>query len=230
MATDEFLLLQAVQHRVLSLRFYPWNQPTLTIGYFQPVADREGHAASAPCELIRRTSGGGAIVHDLELTYSLAIPLEARGTGTGIEFYRLAHESLSEALTAWNAKTRQADDDDVCRSNSGAFLCFQRRSVGDLLFDKMKIAGSAQRRFKSALLQHGSVLLGRSHYAPELPGILELTGTSIDRPELANAWVERIRQRTSWWMQPSELDGKLSQNIDEIARNKFGCAKWNSRR
>src|SRR4051794_22517252 len=74
MALDEALLIDAETSGVASLRFYSWREPTLSLGYFQRHTDRAGHAASAGCLLVRRASGGGAILHDRELTYSIALP------------------------------------------------------------------------------------------------------------------------------------------------------------
>src|SRR5205085_3279818 len=71
------------------------------------------------------------------------------------------------------------------------FLCFQRRSCGDLVTCGYKIMGSAQRRRHGAILQHGSLLLGRSHAAPELPGIAELTGQSTPT-RLIDLWAEQL--------------------------------------
>src|SRR5437868_3979467 len=74
MAVDEALLETAANTNQATLRLYQWRQPTLSLGYFQLAADRAQHAASAACLLIRRPSGGGAILHDRELTYSIALP------------------------------------------------------------------------------------------------------------------------------------------------------------
>jgi len=73
MAVDEALLDAAVEQGVAALRFYQWSEPTLSLGYFQRHADRDSHAASHDCTLVRRQSGGGAILHDRELTYSLTL-------------------------------------------------------------------------------------------------------------------------------------------------------------
>src|SRR5262245_57717493 len=75
MAVDEVLLTAAAASGQATLRFYTWNEPTLSLGYFQAAADRQQHAASLACTLVRRASGGGAILHDRELTYSVALPL-----------------------------------------------------------------------------------------------------------------------------------------------------------
>src|SRR3569833_2236254 len=71
MAIDE-LLADAARP---VLRFYAWRPATLSLGYFQAYADRHAHAASLGCPVVRRSSGGGAIVHDHEITYSLVVPV-----------------------------------------------------------------------------------------------------------------------------------------------------------
>ena len=80
MAVDEVLLDAAAVREQLSLRFYGWSEPTLSLGYFQRVADRKQHIASRECPLVRRLSGGGAILHDDELTYSFATPATFLGS------------------------------------------------------------------------------------------------------------------------------------------------------
>jgi hypothetical protein len=74
MAVDEALLLDAIEDGSATLRFYQWSEPTLSLGYFQRYADRNQHHASRNCAIVRRQSGGGAILHDRELTYSLVLP------------------------------------------------------------------------------------------------------------------------------------------------------------
>src|SRR6185295_18138238 len=74
MAVDEALLETAATTGQATLRFYQWQEPTLSLGYFQSVADRQQHAASLDCPVVRRASGGGAILPDRELTYSVALP------------------------------------------------------------------------------------------------------------------------------------------------------------
>src|SRR5581483_5910324 len=69
MSVDEMLLERTSAEGGFQLRFYQWNEPTLSLGYFQAVQDRAGHEASRGCALVRRLSGGGAILHDRELTH-----------------------------------------------------------------------------------------------------------------------------------------------------------------
>ncbi len=81
MAIDEVLAHSAAERGVNTLRFYSWDPPTLSLGYFQRATDRQTHISSSTCAWVRRTSGGGAILHDRELTYSFATatPVGDRG-------------------------------------------------------------------------------------------------------------------------------------------------------
>ena len=64
MACDEAMLMSTGRSGQRCLRFYGWSRPTLSLGYFQKQAAREGHAPSRGCDLVRRATGGGAILHD----------------------------------------------------------------------------------------------------------------------------------------------------------------------
>lgn len=186
------------------LRFYAWNPATLSLGHFQRVEDRARHPSSLSCPLVRRPSGGGAIVHDRELTYALALP---NRTGqwsdprSAMSLFRSVHQALVETLSQFGVSAQLCDRDDDRRQRP-PFLCFQRRAAGDVLAGSMKIAGSAQRRWAAALLQHGSVLLSQSPSAPELPGIAEIIGVQIDSANLANAWLAQLARRLGWQIPP----------------------------
>ncbi len=100
MAVDE-ALLEAAAEGQSTLRFYRWAEPTLSLGYFQTYGDRFQHEASRGCAVVRRPSGGGAILHDRELTYSLAVPEAHPVAATRLRTYRAVHEALIAALGRW---------------------------------------------------------------------------------------------------------------------------------
>ena len=102
MALDEALLIAAETEGIATVRFYAWREPTLSLGYFQSHAVRAGHAASAPCTVVRRASGGGAILHDRELTYSIALPHWHELADRVEKLYFAAHETLIETLAELN--------------------------------------------------------------------------------------------------------------------------------
>src|SRR5207237_8235421 len=93
MAIDEAMLLDAVETNIVSLRFYGWSEPTLSLGYFQRYAERENHAASLRCAVVRRQTGGGAILRDRELTYSIALPASHPFARHNVELYRDEHQA-----------------------------------------------------------------------------------------------------------------------------------------
>ena len=94
MATDQALLHTADEVGLITLRLYRWSSPTVSLGYFQTYASREEHEPSRNCELVRRYSGGGAIVHHHELTYSLSVPSRNRWSKQNSELYDLVHQEI----------------------------------------------------------------------------------------------------------------------------------------
>ncbi len=154
--------------------------PTLSLGYFQRCEDRYSHPESTGLALVRRATGGGAIVHHQELTYSLAIPQTVQDLGAAPEIYDTVHSSIVSWLGTLGLVASQWTETIVFKSHVSQietkpseppFLCFQRRSSGDVVSRGFKVLGSAQRRSKFAVLQHGSLLFFRSPHAPQLSGI-----------------------------------------------------------
>jgi len=233
MAVDEALLIDAAEHGRATLRFYQWSEPTLSLGYFQRYAERQAHAASLVCPLVRRASGGGAIVHDAELTYALAIPLaDARSAP---ELYLLMHDSLIASLSALGVEARRvggcaAKEKGPMTHVAKPFLCFERRASGDVVAEGAKIAGSAQRRRGTAVLQHGSIMLRRSAAAPELPGIFEISGRFLQPEDLAKAWIAQLAGRGWSLSLPTPLEGQAGALATRICQEKYGSNAWNRRR
>jgi lipoate-protein ligase A len=230
MAVDELLLDQAAETGRPTLRFYSWKEATVSLGYFQSYASRLGHAASSRCPLVRRLTGGGAIVHDAELTYSLALPAGHPGAARTRDLYRAVHDALVETLGLLGARA------EICDGGAGRtplvepFLCFQRRAAGDVLIDGEKIAGSAQRRRRGAILQHGSVALRTSDAAPEVPGLEALAGIRLMPAELANYWGVRLRDRLGlrWLHEP--LSDADSSTVRDLCGHKYAADAWSQSR
>jgi lipoate-protein ligase A len=236
MAVDEALLETAAISGLATLRFYSWEEPTLSLGYFQSAADRYQHAASRDCPLVRRASGGGAIIHDRELTYSIALPQQIARPEIASKLYDAAHETLIETLATLGVTASLfRTSSDSCGSGSKnnktePFLCFERWTCGDVVCRNAKIAGSAQRRRRGAVLQHGSVLLATSTAAPSLPGIAELTGRHLAADELATAWKAPLLNRISAMGYPGKLSAQEHERAAELAKERFGAAEFAARR
>jgi len=104
----------------------------------------------------------------------------------------------------------------------GNVLCFQRLTAGDLVCRSHKIGGSAQRKHRRALLQHGSILLRQSSWTPELPGIFELTGLDLPLAAVENAVVQQFTTETHWTIEPGDWSDSERQLIDALIHDKYG--------
>ena len=227
MALDEVLLKTAAEEATTSLRFYGWQPATLSLGYFQEFADVRDHVDSAACDCVRRASGGGAIVHHHELTYCFATRTRSRFGGDH-SFYLAFHETLVELLREQgvDARLHSAADD----RRDEPFLCFQRRASNDVIVKDFKIAGSAQRRWKNGLVQHGSLLLKRSKFAPELLGIQDLVPFSMSTSTVIRAWLKKLTSRLNLEFAPGHLTDKEITLWNHLQSEKFSTDQWTKRR
>jgi len=249
MAVDEALLEAAVDGGAATLRFYQWSEPTLSLGYFQQLEDRQSHAASGRCAVVRRQSGGGAILHDRELTYSLTLPPKHPLTRDATALYTAVHTAFVECLAPRLAASKSGNWRLALNANCShrspneePFLCFQRRACGDLLLEPQdvaatnstpiayKILGSAQRRHRGAILQHGSLLIAKSLAATELPGWQELTGDVLPTEELTAGLVRQLGGLLNLEANPSELLENIFDRAKAIEQDRYLSRSWTARR
>ncbi len=229
MAVDEALLHSAAAGGAPCLRFYAWSEPTLSLGYFQAAADRQTHPPSAAAPLVRRSTGGGAILHDRELTYSLTCYAPSRSAEASRHYYLALHETAIMLLGEYGIRAHLAVPGEPS-AGAEPFLCFLRRADGDLLVGDRKVLGSAQRRYRGGLLQHGSLLLDTSPAAPELAGLQVLADLALDSRVLAVRWAELVADRLGLDLRPSELLPEERELARQIEAAKFRDKGWTERR
>ncbi len=228
MAVDEALLSSCSETAATTLRVYAWSEPTLSLGYFQAAADRGAHGASANCAVVRRATGGGAILHDREMTYSFTTPVRDRNGRDVHGWYDAFHRSLAATLDEGGVRTTLCGQTN--RGLETRFLCFQRRSAGDLLLGPAKIAGSAQRRQRRAMLQHGSLLLKTSPFAPELPGITDLGPVDLLSESFTQRWLAVLADQLQLDWCEAGLSVEERQRATVIEQKKFSQPRWTLRR
>ena len=138
------------------VRFYRWRPATLSLGRNEPLTDAylAFLRAHAGIGLVRRPTGGRAVLHDRELTYAAVLP--ARTFGGARAAYRRINEGLVAGLRALGV---DADAADGRALPPGAGPCFLEPADGEVAVAGRKLVGSAQVRIGDALLQHGSLLL-----------------------------------------------------------------------
>lgn len=233
MAVDETLLELVAKTKIPILRFYSWSEPTLSLGYFQAFAARGSYSSTLSCPVVRRTTGGGAILHDREITYSLCLPRGVRlsrffSQEKGAEWiYRWVHQALVDVLMEMGSELKFSAS--TSASDAEPFLCFERRSRWDLEIDEMKILGSAQRSYRGSILQHGSLLLKSSMLTPHLGGLFDqVSPCPVD--ELISRWSARIAENAHLVLQPITLDPIQQKMCTHLAAEKYGGEKWTKKR
>lgn len=218
-----------------TLRFYTWSAPSLSLGYFQKHLDanailcQEGNRDGS-VDLVRRSTGGGAILHHHELTYSLTIPVPRGDSGARHDLYTGVHRSIIQALASAGVSAKPFREDNRLAGNESAFLCFQRRTDEDLIVSGYKVLGSAQRRAKRAVLQHGSLLLRASEFASELPGISDLTSRTIPSKELAMQITAQIEAQFGFRFEQDAVTAEERSRSEQIQNDRFSCSDWTKRR
>lgn len=167
MALDEAILEStAAGHSLPTLRLYAWQPACLSLGYAQPLSDVDLDAlARHGWELVRRPTGGRAILHVDELTYSVTGPQdEPRLAGSVLESYHRLSSALLEALQRLGIAAQALPSATQPRTANPAEtalnpVCFEVPSNYEITFNGKKLIGSAQARRRGGVLQHGSLPL-----------------------------------------------------------------------
>lgn len=219
MAVDEALLESVAAGGVATLRLYRWSEATVSLGYFQretPEIEPGGRFEGLPA--VRRLSGGGAILHHRELTYSCCIPAQHPLAAEPTRLYDELHAGICAAFQEWGLAVAPRG---VTEGDEKPFLCFARGDRRDLVYDGFKVVGSAQRRRRGAILQHGSIHLRRSPFLPEIPGLLDLAQTEINEREFCSRLVLHCTRRLEGRGRNSELSETEIQLAQELEAQKY---------
>lgn len=161
MAVDESILEHVSRGEAPpTLRLYGWEPPCLSLGRAQPFADVDISALEANgWELVRRPTGGRAILHTDELTYSVIAPASnPHVSGSLLESYHHLAQALLAALNALNVNADMKKGKATQGNNTNP-VCFEVPSTYEITVDGKKLIGSAQARRKDGVLQHGSLPL-----------------------------------------------------------------------
>ncbi|MBU8870262.1 MAG: hypothetical protein KOO60_05220 [Gemmatimonadales bacterium] len=199
------------------LRIYRWNPSAISIGYNQDFSNfDEKAAAAAGLELVRRPTGGRAILHAQELTYSIV------GTSPGPLFgdslhssYELINRALLQFLESLGIRADISEGES--RQDTRSLVCFKSAGRHEIRVGGRKLIGSAQRRTGGVFLQHGSILTGPAHQ--DLPRYL-LPGTpgSEMRPEELGAVTTDLARLQGGAFTEKDLDSAADRLIDAFVQ------------
>ncbi len=241
MSVDEALLTSLQQGLgVTTLRFYRWLPATVSLGYFQNAADVDLAAIDRlRLGLVRRPTGGRAILHDDELTYSLVVPAAALPGGRSVGRSYLAISSgLLAGLELLGVGARVGQS----RTTRSAISpgCFALSTRADLTAAGRKIIGSAQTRRRGFILQHGSIPLTldvRRHEAVFGPqeasavlscsgGVADLLGRRPTWEELVETFVQGFRQALGVDIEPGEITRAEQDRVRELEATQYATDEY----
>ncbi len=167
MAVDRYLVEWAAENNRPVLRFYGWQPFCLSLGRHQRDGDVDRALLSKEgFDLIRRPTGGSAIFHSGELTYSFVLPRQE--TMDHHELYEWVHDHLASALQHKGyevALTRRSADENYLKGGVDVFACFNRKAKSEIHYRGRKVVGSAQKIYRRSILQHGSVMINETHHS-----------------------------------------------------------------
>ncbi len=236
MAIDEALL----QSEVPVLRFYRWKPPAISVGYFQKL---EGEIDLEECkrqgiDYVRRITGGKAVLHNRELTYSFVISQELMPKSV-IESYKIISKAILIALGNLGLKAGMKE---VVKRTQKSSFCFHNPSHYEIVVNGKKIVGSAQTRRNGRLLQHGSILIDFdvekmcsllrtrdkiSQVRERVTSLNDEMGKRIEFEDLAFVLKKGFEENFNVRLIPDELTKKEKILAQEIAATKFSTKEWN---
>ncbi|OPY16104.1 MAG: Octanoyltransferase LipM [Syntrophus sp. PtaB.Bin075] len=237
MAIDEAMLrLHVPGESRPTLRFYSWTPPAVSLGYFQ-----KHHAIDlAACQklgidVVRRVTGGRAVLHQNDLTYSV-VSDSRQGIPSSLEAsYRLICNGLLEGFRLMGF-TAEHGKEQV--GITGEDICFMRAAVADIVYEGRKFVGSAQKWQGSSLLQHGSIVLEpqvqtwvaiiktdsleslHDSLESRITCLREILGRKIDPGELKQAIARGMAEALQTEFEGGELSSREWELAEEIAAGK----------
>lgn len=237
-----------------TLRFYGWNSPAVTLGYFQKALKEVDHdkCKELGIHIVRRLTGGRAVLHDEELTYSVVINEENPIMPKGVtESYKVISQCLLRGFQHLDIDARLSP---VTKLKPGEFTssaCFDAPATYELTVDGKKIVGSAQVRQMGVVLQHGSVLNDldveklfetikmdnlklkeriKNSFLNKATSIHHVTGSKLSWEKLCNAFYVGFDEGLSIDFELGELTPEEIKLAKDLAVSKYAKDEWNFRR
>jgi lipoate-protein ligase A len=252
MAVDEAILEHIGRgHSLPTLRLYAWEPPCLSLGYAQPYADvDELRLKERGWEVVRRPTGGRAILHTDELTYSVTAPLdEPRLAGSVLESYNRLAVALLQAVRLLGLSVEMKEGAGG-NHNSPNPVCFEVPSAYEITVQGKKLIGSAQARRKEGVLQHGSLplhgdlrritdaltfvdeaaRLDAAHRLLERAATVEsILGKPVAWREAAQAFTRAFENKLSLRLEESVLSESEQERVGKLVHEKYDHPDWMKR-
>lgn len=251
MAIDQAMMEAVAAHKVPpTLRLYAWSPPCLSLGYNQAADEIDFEAASAHgWDVVRRATGGKAILHTDEVTYSVALPDDSPLVAGGIvESYRRLSTALLSALEILGADVDVTSPEAAGQAKGP--VCFEVPSNYEITASGKKLIGSAQVRRGGAVLQHGTLplvgditrivdvlcfsdetdrQLARDRVANRAITLQDVLGQAITWQQAANAIAKGFASTFDLILQPAMLSPAEQDRAEDLINEQYGNRTWTTR-
>ena len=241
MAVDQ-AVAEAVQRGAAppTLRFYTWWPRALSLGYHQPLrlVDRP-LARRLGIDVVRRITGGGALLHSDELTYAVAVPRRHRLARGGV---RTSYAALTQGLIAGLEAlglTPRSGAAPMASVEARSGLCFSEPSTHEIWIDGRKMVASAQGRVHGGVLQHGSLVLSHDRDIHRLthtpaprarpPGLRDAMPQPVTVGALVQILTQGFADRLRIAPQPGALTPEEHHRSDELVKVRYAHDAWLAR-
>ena len=252
MALDESILEHIGRGESLpTLRLYAWDPACLSLGHAQPFADVDlARLKDRGWEVVRRATGGRAILHTDELTYSVIAPSDEPGmAGSVLESYNRLAQALLLAVKNLDLPVQMKEGKTDGNSTPNP-VCFEVPSAYEITVDGKKLIGSAQARKKEGVLQHGSLPLtgdlsricqalvfenepARAEASKRLLAraatVESALGHAISWEMAAQAFIHAFEAQLGLSFERGELSESESKRTDELVKEKYDHPSWTER-
>ncbi|SFS59518.1 lipoate--protein ligase family protein [Marininema halotolerans] len=256
MAIDEAILIAHSEGKTPpTIRFYGWNPATLSIGYFQK-AEKEvdlNVLKQQGIGFVRRPTGGRAVFHDQELTYSVILSEDYPGMPTSVtDSYRVISTGLLKGFLNLGLQGEMVpldtEEEQAKYQSLGSAACFDSPSNYELVVEGRKIAGSAQTRQRGVILQHGSILLDmdvdrlfellrfpsveakekiKGNFVTKAVAINQLRAQPVSFEEATNAFRKGFAAGLEVELVPGELTAYEKELAEELVHTRYASDAWN---
>jgi lipoate-protein ligase A len=253
MAIDESILKSvSLGESPPTLRLYSWVPPCLSLGYAQPFADVDVKRVSERgWSIVRRPTGGRAILHTDELTYAVIAPINHPDLAGGVvSSYQRLSQALMLGLELIGLKVNVAPEIKLSDQERNNPVCFEVPSSYEIEVAGRKLLGSAQVRRVKGVLQHGTLPLSgditricealrfpdeearekaRVRVRTRAASVSELMGVPVSWEQAAGALIQGFEGALGWKLEESDLSARELERAYEFQVSRYASPLWTER-
>jgi len=239
MALDEVLMERSLQGVLKAplFRFYGWDKPSISIGRYQSIQKdiRVDNCQRAQIPLVRRPTGGRAVFHDDEMTYSVTIPPNHPWAQNSLmQTFSMISHILVEGMINIGLEVDFEKQAHGIKSYPHQASCFASTTPYEVTLQGIKIIGSAQYRHQGAILQQGSILISVNPFISDYfttrdilhKGIKDIVNIDVNYESLKSGIINSLQSHSEKPLGNFKLTPETLESAQNLARTKYSSDEW----